>query len=81
VPGPRAASWTTARPDRAMESKQMWWWPGLAVLGFLALIALVVALGTVSTKRYEQERSEQAAPPELPGGGQRRDRSRPDPDR
>jgi hypothetical protein len=51
-----------------MESKQMWWWSGVAVIGFLVLIALVVALGTVSTKRYERERSQRAFRPRQPRG-------------
>ncbi len=31
-------------------------WPTIAVLGFAALIAVVIALGTRSTARYEAER-------------------------
>ena len=33
-------------------------WPTLAVLGFLVLTALVIAMGTQSTARYERERAE-----------------------
>ena len=40
---------------QAMESEQMLLWPALALIGFLVLMALVVALGTVSTDRYERE--------------------------
>jgi len=41
-------------------------WPGVALIGFLLLIAVVVALGIVSTNRYERERSRRAAPSRLP---------------
>ena len=30
-------------------------WPAVALLGFLVLTALVIAMGTQSTARYEQE--------------------------
>jgi multisubunit Na+/H+ antiporter MnhC subunit len=30
-------------------------WPALTLLGFLVLTALVIAMGTQSTARYEQE--------------------------
>ncbi|WP_198597916.1 hypothetical protein [Blastococcus atacamensis] len=30
-------------------------WPAVALLGFLFLTALVIAMGTQSTARYEQE--------------------------
>lgn len=33
-------------------------WPALTLLGFLVLTALVIAMGTQSTARYEQERAE-----------------------
>jgi hypothetical protein len=49
-----------------MESKHVWWWTGLAMIGFLGMIALVVALGIASTDRYERERSEKAASREAP---------------
>jgi len=38
----------------------MLWWPVLALIGFLALVAVVVALGTMSTNRYEQEQRKRA---------------------
>jgi hypothetical protein len=31
-------------------------WPAVTLLGFLVLTALVVAMGTQSTARYEQEK-------------------------
>jgi hypothetical protein len=31
------------------------WWPALALIGFLALTAVIIALGTMSTGRYERE--------------------------
>ncbi len=31
-------------------------WPTITALGFVALIAVVIALGTRSTARYEAER-------------------------
>jgi type II secretory pathway pseudopilin PulG len=34
-------------------------WPVLAVIGFLALTAFIVVLGTSSTNRYEKERRAQ----------------------
>ena len=35
-------------------------WPVLALTGFLVLVAVVVALGTMSTNRYEQEQRKRA---------------------
>ncbi|MGY2083680.1 hypothetical protein [Blastococcus sp. SYSU DS0539] len=31
-------------------------WPAVTLLGFLVLTALVIAMGTQSTARYEQEK-------------------------
>jgi hypothetical protein len=31
-------------------------WPALTLIGFLVLTALVIAMGTQSTARYERER-------------------------
>lgn len=31
-------------------------WPAVALVGFVALTALVIAMGTRSTARYERER-------------------------
>jgi hypothetical protein len=36
------------------------WWPVLALIGFLLLMAMVIALGTRSTRLYEQAQREQA---------------------
>ena len=36
-------------------------WPAVTLLGFLVLTALVIAMGTQSTARYEREREERAA--------------------
>ncbi len=33
----------------------MMMWPALTLLGFLVLTAVVIAMGTQSTARYEQE--------------------------
>lgn len=33
-------------------------WPALTLIGFLVLTALVIAMGTQSTARYEREREE-----------------------
>jgi hypothetical protein len=33
-------------------------WPAVALLGFLVLTVLVIAMGTRSTARYERERAE-----------------------
>jgi len=33
-------------------------WPAVTLLGFLVLTALVIAMGTQSTARYERERAE-----------------------
>lgn len=33
-------------------------WPAVTLLGFLVLTALVIAMGTSSTARYEAERAE-----------------------
>jgi hypothetical protein len=32
-------------------------WPALALIGFMVLMTLVIALGTDSTNRYERERA------------------------
>jgi hypothetical protein len=37
-------------------------WPTLALLGFLALTALVIAMGTQSTARYEAEKRAASVP-------------------
>jgi hypothetical protein len=37
-------------------------WPALALLGFLVLTALVIAMGTQSTARYEAEKRSASAP-------------------
>jgi len=36
----------------------MMMWPTVTLLGFLVLTALVIAMGTQSTARYEQEKAE-----------------------
>ena len=35
--------------------EKMMMWPTVSLLGFLVLMAFVVAMGTQSTRRYEQE--------------------------
>ena len=40
-------------------------WPAVTLLGFLLLTALVIAMGTQSTARYEQEK--RAASPAAAG--------------
>jgi hypothetical protein len=40
-------------------------WPAVTLLGFLVLTALVIAMGTQSTARYEQEQRAELTP----GGG------------
>jgi hypothetical protein len=37
-------------------------WPAVTLLGFLVLTALVIAMGTQSTARYERERAERTGP-------------------
>jgi hypothetical protein len=37
-------------------------WPAVTLLGFLALTALVIAMGTRSTARYEAEKLAVSAP-------------------
>ncbi|WP_200938684.1 hypothetical protein [Modestobacter sp. Leaf380] len=37
-------------------------WPAVTLVGFLLLTALVIAMGTHSTARYEQEKRAAAAP-------------------
>ena len=44
-------------------------WPALTLLGFLVLTALVIAMGTQSTARYERER-EQRSTSSLPAGAE-----------
>jgi hypothetical protein len=41
----------------------MMMWPAVTLLGFLVLTALVIALGSQSTARYERERAELTASP------------------
>ena len=36
-------------------------WPAVTLLGFLVLTALVIAMGTQSTARYERERELETA--------------------
>jgi uncharacterized membrane protein len=38
-----------------MGDMKMMMWPTVSLLGFLVLMAFVVAMGTQSTRRYEQE--------------------------
>jgi hypothetical protein len=38
-------------------------WPAVTLLGFLVLTALVIAMGTQSTARYEREREERISNP------------------
>jgi hypothetical protein len=42
-------------------------WPALTLIGFLVLTALVIAMGTQSTARYEREREERSASPMTAG--------------
>ena len=44
-------------------------WPALTLIGFLVLTALVIAMGTQSTARYEREREERT-PASLPAGAE-----------
>jgi hypothetical protein len=39
----------------------MVFWPAVALIGFLVLIAFVIAMGTQSTARYERERQAESA--------------------
>ena len=39
----------------------MVFWPAVALIGFLVLISFVIAMGTQSTARYEQERQSETA--------------------
>jgi len=41
-----------------MGENTMMMWPAMTLLGFLVLTALVIAMGTRSTARYERERAE-----------------------
>jgi hypothetical protein len=43
---------------RLHGGEQMMVWPAVTLLGFLVLTALVIAMGTRSTARYEAERAE-----------------------
>lgn len=45
----------SAHARRNEESEQFVWWPVLALIGFVVLVAVVIALGTTSTGRYERE--------------------------
>jgi hypothetical protein len=38
-------------------------WPAVTLIGFLVLTALVIAMGTRSTARYEAERAEGTSGP------------------
>ena len=38
-------------------------WPAVTLIGFLVLTALVIAMGTRSTARYEAERAERTSGP------------------
>lgn len=41
-------------------------WPAVALIGFLVLTALVIAMGTRSTARYESERQLADVPAGVP---------------
>ena len=57
VPPPLTRWWHT---DSTGGEELMMMWPAVTLLGFLVLTALVIAMGTRSTARYEQElRAEQ----------------------
>jgi hypothetical protein len=52
-----------AVPDRTRAAAPLMWgrvpmvlWPAVSLIGFLVLTALVIAMGTRSTARYERER-------------------------
>lgn len=49
-------------------------WPAAAVLGFLVLTGLVMALGISSTARYECDRGRALAGPHVPGAESSNDR-------
>ena len=42
------------------ESEHFVFWPALALIGFVVLVAVVIALGTRSTGRYEREQRARA---------------------
>ena len=46
-----------------MGDSLMMVWPTVTLLGFLVLTALVIAMGTRSTARYEREREERTPAP------------------
>jgi multisubunit Na+/H+ antiporter MnhC subunit len=46
-----------------LGEKKMMLWPAVTLLGFLVLTALVIAMGTQSTARYEREREERTTNP------------------
>jgi hypothetical protein len=46
----------------------MMMWPAVTLLGFLVLTALVIALGSQSTARYERERAERTTGPRHAAG-------------
>jgi hypothetical protein len=45
------------------ENETMILWPAVALIGFLVLTALVIAMGTQSTARYEREQQSAARTP------------------
>ena len=51
--GPRARGGADCRCG---ERERMVLWPAVSLIGFLVLTALVIAMGTRSTARYERER-------------------------
>jgi len=52
--------------DRRVGERSMVLWPAVSLIGFLVLTAVVIAMGTSSTARYERER--EAARPATPRG-------------
>ena len=52
-----------AAPEELGGMNLMMMWPAVTLLGFLVLTALVIAMGTQSTARYEREREELTAGP------------------
>ena len=45
-------------------------WPAVSLIGFLVLTALVIAMGTRSTARYEQEKRSTVVGSAVPGAAE-----------
>jgi hypothetical protein len=52
------------------EIRQMLMWPAVTLLGFLLLMAMVIAMGAQTTARYEREQRDGTPVPQANGAAE-----------